>query len=397
MASGSRSFPFTREYQLNEELDDLLLPGVATTQQNDIKARPVSPALAEPSLPGNPHITLSDTESLTAFLSSEFVTPDLDAMAPYLWVMSTQSHANISSIHHQRVKGREIVITEDPRLHLVWFYNRIFLKPLPPYLLSRAFWETYLLPTPSSSTSSPPPSPSLRPLGDERALIARAALGYLRTYTFLIRHESDFDLARALRLIPASTSWHGFAHFTAAVSRSIKPSDVSPRYAYGELRLTRLNLYIKFILRKWHFQYIQEQYGQYFARFWGPLLGLFTFLSLMLNAMQVGMAAQQSLGDDQTVFWGVCWWFSVVAIVLILAIVLLLFTLWVWKVADEWIFALKARRRRKIKSREEEKEMEKEKKKKEKEGLGMRNEKEDVKTREERGERRRATMSDWMV
>ena len=34
-----------------------------------------------------------------------------------------------------------MIVTEHPGLHLVWYYDTIFLKPIPPYLLSRAFWE----------------------------------------------------------------------------------------------------------------------------------------------------------------------------------------------------------------------------------------------------------------
>ncbi|KAF2462923.1 uncharacterized protein BDR25DRAFT_308060 [Lindgomyces ingoldianus] len=59
-------------------------------------------------------------------------------MAPRLWIM------NINPLHRQRVKGREIVLTEEPRLHLVWIHDRIFAKPLPRYLLSQTFWKMFL-------------------------------------------------------------------------------------------------------------------------------------------------------------------------------------------------------------------------------------------------------------
>jgi hypothetical protein len=58
--------------------------------------------------------------------------------------MTTPSSENINALHRQRVKGREVIVTEEPRLHLVWIHNRIFIKPLPRYLLSYAFWEGYL-------------------------------------------------------------------------------------------------------------------------------------------------------------------------------------------------------------------------------------------------------------
>jgi hypothetical protein len=80
------------------------------------------------------------------YLKQDLYAEDLETIAPYLWIMSTQSSANINPLHRQRVKGSEIIITEEPRLHLVWSHNRIFLKPLPRYLLSFTFWEAFLGP-----------------------------------------------------------------------------------------------------------------------------------------------------------------------------------------------------------------------------------------------------------
>lgn len=38
-------------------------------------------------------------------------------------------------LHHQLSIERSIVITEHADLHLVWSGNRLFLKPLPTYLM----------------------------------------------------------------------------------------------------------------------------------------------------------------------------------------------------------------------------------------------------------------------
>ncbi|KAE9966188.1 hypothetical protein EG328_009104, partial [Venturia inaequalis] len=93
--------PFSKAHQLCNDLDPV-----------DIKAPDAG------ALPGHPLITLNNSVSITQFLDDEFCSPDLEAIAPRLWVMSTQSSANINPLHRQRVKGREIVITEEPRLHL---------------------------------------------------------------------------------------------------------------------------------------------------------------------------------------------------------------------------------------------------------------------------------------
>ena len=59
--------------------------------------------------------------------------------------MATQSSANINALNRQIVKGRKIIITEDPQLHLIWLQDRIHIKPVPQCLLSHAFWSDVLL------------------------------------------------------------------------------------------------------------------------------------------------------------------------------------------------------------------------------------------------------------
>ncbi|KAF2727048.1 hypothetical protein EJ04DRAFT_452133, partial [Polyplosphaeria fusca] len=137
-----------------------------------------------------------------------------------------------------------IITAEEPRLHLVWIHNHIFIKPLPRYLLSQAFWEKYL------------EKGSGRP-GSSQSNICKAATGLLRTYHYLIQHESDFHIAQQdnLRLIPKKVDWASFCRFISELNR-IKDSAVSKRYCYGELRLTRLNFYAPFLLRKFHFEQV---------------------------------------------------------------------------------------------------------------------------------------------
>src|SRR6266516_2715610 len=86
----SEIYPFDKGCQLDKSLDN-----IATTGIEDVH------------LPGYPRIALSDTVRLTSFLRSEFCNDDLDKMSPHLWIMSTQSSANISPLHRQKVKGRE--------------------------------------------------------------------------------------------------------------------------------------------------------------------------------------------------------------------------------------------------------------------------------------------------
>ncbi|KAK3196986.1 hypothetical protein GRF29_1536g225401 [Pseudopithomyces chartarum] len=209
-------------------------------------------------LPGYPLIRSDDATQIRRFLKQELWSDDLETMAPRLWIMTTFSGANINPLHRQRIKGREIVITEEPRLHLVWIHNRIFIKPMPSYLLSQTFWNTHL-----DAKSSKP--------GSSHDNLCKAAAGFLRTYRYLIQHESDFHIAQQddLRLVPRGIDWPSFCRFISELSH-IDDAAVSKRYWYGELRLTRLNFYAPLLLRKFHFEQVHGQYGDFFARLYGP-------------------------------------------------------------------------------------------------------------------------------
>ena len=290
---------------------------------------PVSVSSQNVALPGQPLLLLSNTHDLKTFLEDDLCSQDLETMAPRLWIMTTASSANINAIHRQRVKGREIVITEEPRLHLVWIHHRIFIKPLPLYLLSHAFWDEFL------------DQPSTR-LGEARARVNASALGFLRTYRHLIRHETDFNIAQQdhLRLIPRDVEWPSFCRFMSELS-SIDDSVVSKRYCYGELRLTRLNFYAPLLLRKFHFEQVHGQYGDFFARLYGPILFVFALVSTVLSSMQVALAAEQLVTVQWVSIWYVSRWFSVLSLLGSALIAGWFVLLWLWMFLDEWVYTVR--------------------------------------------------------
>ncbi|CAP91133.1 Pc13g00640, partial [Penicillium rubens Wisconsin 54-1255] len=250
-------------------------------------------------LPGHPRIKLGDEKGLFDFIRREVWSEDLESISGRLWWMSKQDGSNISPLHRQRVKGRQIIVTEDPRLHLVWIDDRIFLKTLPQYIMSYVFWDTFL-----SDPSKYGAEVKLR----------MAALGYLRTYFYLIQHESDLRIAKdpALSLVPKEVTWPQFCQFTACF-HNITDHEVSERYHYGEIRLTRLNYYAPVLLGKGHYQRVNHQYRAYFARIQGPVISAFAFFSILLNCMQVSLAASAS--DERyssAPLFASCYWFSTV-------------------------------------------------------------------------------------
>ena len=265
-------------------------------------------------LPGQPQIELDDP-NIGNLLQVELGTPDLNKLSPYLWLVAKQDSSHVSSLSHQIVRGRQIVITENPELHLVWIYDRVFIKPIPKYLLSHAFWDFYLM-----REDSPLPDTRRRDL-------RQAAQGFLRSYAYLIQHKSDFLLAQDAkhRLIPRKIKHSDFIKFIAAFEH-VPDGDVSSRYAFGELRLTRLNFWSKILLRRFTFQKVHGQYSTYFARFYGPILFIFGIFSVALNSMQVALSVQPliQLSDSWIAFAHLALAFSIWTLVCVALVVVFL-------------------------------------------------------------------------
>lgn len=281
-------------------------------------------------LPGYPRIPLSDRDGLWQFLQKEFRSPDLERISDKLWWMTKQDSSNISPLHRQLVKRRAIVITENPKLHLVWIHDRIFLKPLPRYLTSHTFWKDYLDNGASTTTSS------------QVVPIRKAALGYLRTYFYLIQSESDFRIAQDtnLQLVPPGMTWEQFCNLTTELDK-IEDAQVSGRYAYGEIRLTRLNFYAPLLLGRSHFQRVEYQYKEYFALFYGPILFAAGLASILLSGFQVAIAVQESDSAlNNAALLRVAFWSSVAIMLCFCAVGLLMLVLFVYKVGKEWRYAI---------------------------------------------------------
>ncbi|KAK8189771.1 hypothetical protein IWZ00DRAFT_494006 [Phyllosticta capitalensis] len=283
----------------------------------------------EDRLPGHPQTRLTKHE-LLKFLKEDFCTPRLDAFSPSLWVVATQDSRHISSLTHQVVRGHEITLTENPELHLVWHDKRVFVKPLPPFLLSNVFWEVCLA------------------ADSESEGVHRALLGFMRSYRYLIQHPSDFELAVEKRLVPVDCNHPkiDFATFVLFMEQfDVVDSDVSLRFHYGDLRLSRLNFWAKFVLGEFNFSDAYGNYDAYFSRFYGPVLFLFGVLSIMISSIQLGFASQKGLQTVHSAWrplYKVGEGLSVAVLVLACFIAVSLFALFVYLLLNEYIFALRA-------------------------------------------------------
>lgn len=275
-------------------------------------------------LPDAPLVSLHADEVLS-YLAKEVRTSTLDSIEKHLWLVGTHDSRHITPLHEQTLRGREVVITEDPELHLLWIENKIFVKPIPPYLLSYAFWSFYLVTNQVNSPSS-----------QEKTL--KAALGYMRTYSYLVRHRSDYRLAMQHHLIPddLDITFESFMRFINTFS-CISDEACSPRYQYGQLRLSRLNFWVKIFLRRSCFYETTWQYAEFFAKFYGPLLFIFGIVSVILSAMQVGVQARPSW----RYYTNVSAWFSVACLLLMLSIGLALVLGFLLMLSRELNFALR--------------------------------------------------------
>ena len=221
MTSISRP-PFSSRYQLRQQISpiDFVSEGRGALSEDE----------ELPSL-----VTVHD------FLSRELDTPILNEIHPHLSLIAKKAGDHIDPLHRQRIKRRNIVIAEDPALHLVWYYDTMYLKPIPQCLYNYAFWEEYLLLSTSKCPETPQTSGAY-----SNSHICRTALGYIRSYSFLIRHQSDYLIAQRADLIPKDITYQEFRRIILPF-RSIPDKSVSPRYHFGQLRLTRLNYAVRLL------------------------------------------------------------------------------------------------------------------------------------------------------
>ncbi|KAK4070043.1 hypothetical protein Purlil1_13561 [Purpureocillium lilacinum] len=66
----------------------------------------------------------------------------LDAIHNWLWLAGRLAPPR--PLHQQMALGREVIITERMDMHLVWTTGKLFLKPIPRFLLVPNFWAAYL-------------------------------------------------------------------------------------------------------------------------------------------------------------------------------------------------------------------------------------------------------------
>ncbi|KAI1391520.1 uncharacterized protein F4822DRAFT_188130 [Hypoxylon trugodes] len=201
--------------------------------------------------------------------------------------------------NHQVLMSREIAITELPELHLVWSKNRIFLKPIPLYLLDPDFWMAHII---------------------HDLKLADCARGFLFSYTALIAYESDFRLAKTSGLLPKEVTWEDWKNLSTEILQNHEYASVNQRYWYGELRLSRLNKIYRLrkgAMRGYSSVSSYAFYADLISDNFATLATILGYVVIVLTAMQVGLGVER-LQEDES-FQNVSYGFTVFSIIAPLA------------------------------------------------------------------------------
>ena len=259
-------------------------------------------------------------DSVDHFLSEELSLQKLEKVRKYLGLAGSKHAAG--PLHYQISSGRNIVITERMDMHLLWAKDgRIFIKPMPRFLLDSGVWIQYLT-CRSSCVCPESPDQKTSPSSEcTQKQLRKRALGFLYTYACLISYESDFAIANdnGLRLLPrrndgSEPRWEDWKRLVQEILESLIGEDIHERFYRGELRLSRLNTVHRIIQWPLFDPYFRtwRHYGDLFRENLTWLATATVFVALVLTAMQLGLAIDQLKANDA--FMAAAYGFTVFAI-----------------------------------------------------------------------------------
>ncbi|RBR07075.1 uncharacterized protein FIESC28_10821 [Fusarium coffeatum] len=223
------------------------------------------------------------SQDYSAWIASELNIQRLNKIHRWLWAAGTAVPPR--PLHDQISTGREVVITEAMDMHLVWTTGIIYIKPLPRFLLEPTVWTRYLCCRDNCQCSVTDPG---APKECEQRKLYKTALGFLYSYAALLRHESDFHLAKDRYLLPnTGISWFDWIAFVKELNTEHIYQDINPRFHHKELRLSRLNhiyFFTQFtpggFVRRW------DRYSTFFHANLGWLTATTVYIVVVLTSMQ---------------------------------------------------------------------------------------------------------------
>lgn len=128
-----------------------------------------------------------------------------------------------------------------------------------------------------------------------------------------------------------------------AAFEKVTDDQVSPRFRYGEIRLSRLNAWSKFLLGRSQYYRIHEKYDDRIARAYGPLLFIFALCAVILADLQVALAVPEAMKNANTAWRAIgqaARGFSTATLILVAIILLYAVNLFILPICSEVIFTL---------------------------------------------------------
>ncbi|KAF4760999.1 hypothetical protein HAV15_007886 [Penicillium sp. str.  len=242
------------------------------------------------------------------FLASELSLKRLEVLDKHLWLAGEKRSA--WPLHYHTLIGRKILITEQMDLHLLWANDgRMFVKPLPRFLLETNFWSENLSCLDSCRCKDGQMATNMNRTEDSaiqalpecpRRRLHKCAMGFLYTYVCLVSYESDFRIANEHHLLPSrfdgsAVTWENWKVFVREILNQYHKDDTHPRFHRAELRLSRLNNVHRFTQFPLLEPYLRDRrnFGSLFSDNITWLATATVFVVLVLTAMQVGLATDQ--------------------------------------------------------------------------------------------------------
>src|ERR1700710_16430 len=229
-------------------------------------------------------LRLEHRNEVHRFLCAFFDLSRFNAIRKMLWLIAV--HGAPRSLYYQKFLGREIVIAEELDLHLVWAKSRIFIKPLPDFLLNYDFWEAYISGEPQ---------------------LHRAACGLLYSYCGLIRFGHDLQVAQECHLVNVNLDYRAWTEFTRTILPNLNPEDsntMDTRFRYGELRLNRLDTIYRYSPQKFSVSGILQGFPHALAESYVPYMdqynnavSAFGVIVIILSAFNLSLSAHSKSPD----------------------------------------------------------------------------------------------------
>jgi hypothetical protein len=205
--------------------------------------------------------------------------------------------------------------TEDLNLHLLYSLDALFLKPLPPWLLSSDFWDRHLIPTRQDPIEE-----------NRRKAVVASAFGFLFSYCTLLCYPDDFRIAKENGLLPESITWELWRQIAEQVLQNYRKERVHSRFWYGRLRLSIVQSAYQLKTTAFMSRYSEEGDDYWMSpslgRNFTALAAVLGFIVIALTVMQVGLATQKLQASPA--FQRASWGFTVFSLLAPLILIILI-------------------------------------------------------------------------